>query len=489
MFHRFTRKGFLAIPLLILLMTALCGMFFTRVSAATTLGAAAAAKGRVFAAAVEGNRLGTTPYTTVFDREFAGTTPGNEMKWDTTEPSQGSFNFAPADAIVSHAQSHNMKIRGHTLVWYSQLPSWVSSVPASQILQVMNNHITTEVTHFAGKIWYWDVVNEAFNEDGTRRSNPFQNGIGNAYIEDAFRAARAADPNAKLCINDYNIEGQNAKSNAVFALVQDFKSRGVPIDCVGFQSHLIVGQVPADFQANLQRFANLGVDVQVTELDIRMPTPASTANLNQQATDYSQVVTACLAVSRCNDITVWGVGDADSWIPGVFSGQGAALLFDNNYNPKAAYNSVLQILNSGTGVTPTPMPTSVPTGTPIVTPTNTPGTTPTSGPGSGCSVHYAVTNQWQTGFGATITITNTGSTAINGWSLTFTFANGQAITQLWNGSFTQSGGNVTITNLSYNGSIAPGTVISSAPGFNASWSGTNSAPASFKLNSVTCSLV
>ncbi|HLZ61539.1 MAG TPA: endo-1,4-beta-xylanase [Ktedonosporobacter sp.] len=483
MFHRFTRKKIFVITLTLLFLALLCSAVLinasgSRASAASTLGSAAAAKGRVFGAAVEANLLGTTPYTTVFDREFSGTTPGNEMKWQTTEPTQGTFNFAPADTIVSHAQSHNMKIRGHTLVWHSQLASWVSSITSgSALLAAMRNHITVEMTHFKGQLWYWDVVNEAFNDDGTRRSDIFQNEIGNSYIEDAFVAARAADPNVKLCYNDYNIEGVNAKSTAVYNMVRDFQARGIPIDCVGFQSHLIVGQVPSDFQANLQRFAALGLDVQVTELDIRMPTPASSANLQQQATDYSKVVSACLAVSRCNDITVWGVGDPDSWIPGVFSGQGAALLFDNNYNPKPAYNAVIQTLGGSSG-TPTPTPTS----------TSTPTPTPTQGAGAHCNVHYTITNQWQTGFGATFVITNTGTTAINGWSLQFAFANGQTITQLWNGNVSQSGSVVTITNVSYNGSIPAGSALSSEPGFNGTWNGTtNAAPTAFTLNGATCS--
>jgi len=489
MFHRFTRKGFLVIPLIVLLMATMYSMFFTRVSAATTLGAAATQSGRFFGAAMESGRLGNNPYTTVLDREFNSTTPGNEMKWETTEPSRNTFNFGPGDTIVNHALAHNMKVRGHTLVWHSQLAPWVNSVSSgTDLLAAMRNHVTQEVTHFRGNIWYWDVVNEAFNEDGSRRSSPFQNLIGNSFIEQAFISARAADPAAKLCYNDFNIEGQNAKSNAVFAMVQDFKSRNIPIDCVGFQAHLIMGQVPSTLQANLQRFANLGVDVQITELDIRMPINAQ--NFTQQATDYANVIKACLAVTRCNDITVWGVGDADSWIPGVFPDQGFALLFDNNYNPKPAYNSVLAALNAVVGTpTPTATPTRTPTATATATATQQPTSTPTTGPGSNCSVHYAVTNQWQTGFGAMITITNTGTTAINGWSLTFTFANGQTITQLWNGAFTQSGGNVTITNLSYNGSIPAGTALGNAPGFNAAWSGTNTAPTSFKLNGVTCSVV
>lgn len=143
------------------------------------------------------------------------------------------------------------------------------------------------------------------------------------------------------------------------------------------------------------------------------------------------------------------------------------------------------------GVTPTPTPRVTPTPTVVVppTPTPTPGVTPTATTGTACSIHYAVTNQWSDGFGVTITITNTGTTTINGWSLTFAFPNGQTITQLWNGSFTQSGANVTVTNLSYNGTLAPGTTLTSNPGFNGSWNGSNNAPASFKLNGVTCSIV
>ena len=489
MFRRLGRKKLFVIPLTFLLLSlCLSTMILHSASAATTLAQAGAASGRTIGVAVEANLLGTNAYTNIIETQFDGVTPGNEMKWQTTEPSQGSFNFAPADTIVSLAQSHNMKIRGHTLVWYSQLASWVNSVPTSQVLSVMNNHITTEMTHFKGEIWYWDVVNEAFNDDGTRRSDIFQNAIGNSYIADAFTTARAADPNAKLCYNDYNIEDMNsAKSLAVYSMVQSFKASGVPIDCVGFQSHFIVGQVPADFQATLQKFANLGVDVQITELDDRMPTPASSANLTQQATDYANVAKDCLAVARCNDITIWGVGEPDSWVPSTFSGQGQALLYDSNYQPKAAYTSFLNALG-GSAVTPTPTPT---TGGVTPTPTSV-GTTPTpttGGGGGSCSVHYAVTSQWTTGFTASIGITNTSSTALSSWSLKFSFSNGQAVTQLWNGIVSQSGSSVTINNASYNGSIPAGGALSSAPGFNGSWSGTNSSPTAFTPNGAACSVV
>lgn len=319
--------------------------FLPNVSAASTLGSAAAAKGRTFGAAITSNLLSGSQYSKLLSTQFTGLTPGNEMKWQTTEPSRGSFNFGPADTIVSYAQSHNMKVRGHTLVWHSQLASWVSSITSGRdLLQAMKNHIAGEAGHFKGKVVSWDVVNEAFNDNGTRRKSIFQQEIGNSYIEDAFRATRAVDPNALLCYNDYNIEGINAKSTAVYNMVKAFKAGGVPIGCVGFQSHLVVGQIPSDFQANLQRFANLGVTVQITELDIRMPTPASSAKLQQQANNYNSVVQDCLAVSRCNDVVVWGVYDGDSWIPSTFPGSGAALLFGTNYNKKPAYYAALQAL-------------------------------------------------------------------------------------------------------------------------------------------------
>ncbi len=304
--------------------------------AADTLGAAAAAKGKYFGTALNNGHLGESDYAATADREFNMATPENEMKWDATEPNQGQFSYGGGDAIVNHATSHGMRVRGHTLVWHSQLPGWVSGLSASALQSAMDNHITNLMTHYKGKIYTWDVVNEAFQDgsSGARRSSPFQDKLGDGFIEHAFRTARAADPGAKLCYNDYNIDGQNAKSNAVYNMVKDFKSRGVPIDCVGFQGHFnSQSPVPSDFQANLQRFAALGVSVQITELDIAGSGQA-------QADSYSTVVKACLAVSQCDGITVWGVTDKYSW-----RSSDTPLLFDGNYQKKQAYTSALAALN------------------------------------------------------------------------------------------------------------------------------------------------
>ncbi|GGV19316.1 beta-xylanase [Kitasatospora herbaricolor] len=308
---------------------------------ATTLGAAAAGSGRYFGTAVASGKLGDSTYSTVLDREFNMVTPENEMKWDAVEPSRGSFNFAAGDSIVNHASAHGQKMRGHTLVWHSQLPNWVSSITdATTLRSVMNNHITQEMTHYKGKIYAWDVVNEAFADGSTQhRSSVFQNVLGNGFIEEAFRTARTVDSSAKLCYNDYNIENwSDAKTQGVYSMVKDFKSRGVPIDCVGFQSHFGTGGPPASFQTTLSNFAALGVDVQITELDIAQAS----------ATAYGNTVKACLNVARCTGITAWGIRDSDSWRTGE-----NPLLFDNSGNKKPAYSAVLTALGGGgSGGTP-----------------------------------------------------------------------------------------------------------------------------------------
>src|SRR5579884_3660124 len=178
-------------------------------SAASTLRAGAEAQGRYFGTELTGSMPSNQTIASIAGTQFDMVTPGNEMKWDTTEPSNGSYNFSPGDGIVSFAQNHNTRVRGHNLVWHSQLPGWVSSLPLNQVQGAMEAHITTEVTHYKGKIYAWDVVNEPFNDDGSYRQDVFYNafGGGEQYIADAIKTAHAADPNAKLYINDYNIEG------------------------------------------------------------------------------------------------------------------------------------------------------------------------------------------------------------------------------------------------------------------------------------------
>jgi endo-1,4-beta-xylanase len=506
----------------------------------------AEAQGRYFGTELTQNLLSNSTVTTLAAQQFDMVTPGNEMKWDTTEPSNGSFNFGPADQIVSFAKAHSMRIRGHNLVWHSQLPSWVSSLPLNQVQSAMETHITTEVNHYKGQLYAWDVVNEPFNEDGSLRQDVFFNAMGSGYIADALRTAHAADPNAKLYLNDYNIEGENAKSNGMFNLIQSLKSQGVPIDGVGLESHYILGQVPSSLLANMQRFAALGVDVAVTELDDRIQLPASSANLQQQAADYSTVVNDCLQVSRCVGVSQWGVGDADSWIPGAFSGFGAATMFDQNYQPKPAFTAAQTALggssmgntvtvtnpgaqtgtvgtaaslqihasDSASGQTLSYSATGLPAGlsvnsaTGVIsgTPTtaNTYNVTVTAADGTGasgsasftwtisggstggtCHVTYTRTSEWAGGFVANVVINNTGTSTINGWTVTFTFPGDQKATNAWNATVTQNGASVTAVNLSYDATISPGS--STSFGMQGTWTSNDTSPTSFKVNGSACS--
>lgn len=420
----------------------------TPASADASLGQLAAAKGRYLGSATDNPELSDSQYVQILGREFNQITPGNTMKWQYTEPTRGQFDFARADVIVDLAKSNDQVVRGHTLVWHSQLPSWVENVPTGELLAVMRNHVTQEVSHFKGQLVHWDVVNEAFNEDGTRRQSVFQRKIGDSYIAEAFKAARAADPAVKLYINDYNVEGVGAKSDAMYNLVKSLQQQGIPIDGVGLQAHLLVGQVPTTLRQNIQRFADLGVDVAITELDIRMVLPRTAGKDAQQAADYKAVVDACLAVSRCVGITLWDFTDKYSWIPSVFPGEGAALPWDETLGRKPAYDAIAGAL--GPPVTPPASPSSA-APSPSASPSSAAPST-----GGGCTASYRVTSQWQGGFVAEVTVTNTGPARTRAWTVRWAAAAGQAINNLWNGEQTMNGGTVSVRNLAFNGAIDPG---------------------------------
>ncbi|MEU8179037.1 endo-1,4-beta-xylanase [Microbispora hainanensis] len=410
-------------------------------AAASTLGAAAAQSGRYFGTAISANKLNDSNYTTIANREFNMITAENEMKIDATEPNQGQFNFTNADRIYNWAVQNGKQVRGHTLAWYSQQPGWMQSLSGSALRQAMINHINGVMAHYKGKIAYWDVVNEAFDDStGGRRDSNLQR-TGNDWIEVAFRTARAADPAAKLCYNDYNIDNWTwAKTQGVYNMVRDFKSRGVPIDCVGLQGHFNSGSAyNSNFRTTISSFAALGVDVAITELDVE----------GASATTYANIVNDCLAVARCVGITVWGVRDSDSW-----RSYQNPLLFDGNGNKKAAYTSVLNALNNAapnTSPSPTPPTSPSPSPTPPISPS--PGTSPQ--PGNGCTATISTVNSWPGGFQSEVTV-RAGSSPVNGWTVRWTWPGGQTFSSLWNGTQSVSGSSVTVTNAPYNGSIGAG---------------------------------
>ncbi|MFI6487676.1 endo-1,4-beta-xylanase [Streptomyces sp. NPDC050564] len=295
-----------------------------------------------------------TTYRRTTAREFSSVTAENVMKWESVEPTRGTYDWSKADALVSFARDHGQAVRGHTLLWHNQLPGWLTtgvadgSMDAAELRGILHDHITTEVKHFKGRIYQWDVVNEVFNDDGTLRDSIWLQQLGPSYIADAFRWAHAADPKAKLFLNDYNVEGINAKSTAYYDLARRLRAEGVPVQGFGIQGHLgIQYGFPGDVSDNVKRFADLGMQTAFTEVDVRMILPVDAEKQATQATYFRGLLDACLGSRSCTSFTVWGYTDKYSWVPGVFSGQGAATLMDENFVTKPAYAAVREGLASG----------------------------------------------------------------------------------------------------------------------------------------------
>jgi endo-1,4-beta-xylanase len=306
--------------------------------------------------AVDPAHFADAGYAQAVGREFNLIVPENAMKFAATEPRAHQFNFCAADQIVAYAQANGMKVRGHNLVWQAALPSWLtdgnySSEDAAAILQ---EHINTVMAHYKGQLIDWDVVNEAIAYTAPYGPQPsyWLTQLGPNYVDMAFQWAHAADPDAKLFYNDTGGEGLGAKSDAVYNLVKGMVSRGVPIDGVGLQMHLNLNSAPsqADISTNFARLGALGLEVHITEMDVRIPVDAngkaSDADLAAQAAIYQYVTAACRANSNCTAMLTWGVSDAYSWIPGSYKGFGAALLLDAQYQIKPDYASVAGVLRS-----------------------------------------------------------------------------------------------------------------------------------------------
>lgn len=321
----------------------------------TSLKQAASASGRRIGVALDAPPLSEAIYREIAVREFNYATAANEMKWDSLQPQPGQFNYARADQIVNFAEQNGLDVKGHTLVWFRQLPTWVQQLNGeANVRTAMLNHIQTVVSRFRGRVVAWDVVNEAWNDDGlSMRDVIFQRALGNGYVDEAFRAARAADPDAKLYYNDFGTEDLSAKSDAVYEMLRGMLERGVPIDGVGLQMHTLnINGAPtiADFIANIDRLAALGLDVVISEMDISTCASGGSVaeRLEAQRERVYNLVAACVARPACTEITLWGLTDRYSWLdsnPDISQctngQQPLGLLFDTNYQPKPAYSAAL----------------------------------------------------------------------------------------------------------------------------------------------------
>lgn len=248
-------------------------------------------------------------------------------------------------------------MRCHNLVWNNELPTWLTapSTPWTNatLTAAMKRHITNLIEHWGGRCYSWDVVNEAFNGDGTLSSNIWLTVIGPAYLPLAYtfaqQAVKKTKADIKLYYNDYGVESPGAKQLAVVNMIKSFQAQGIQIDGIGLESHWeVYGTTPKSGQMQaMQSYTNLGLEVALTELDVRFVNVTAQANATgyaHQATNYYDSVSACMDVPQCVGITVWDFDDEYSWIPGTFAGQGAACLYNADFTRKPAFQAVAQAI-------------------------------------------------------------------------------------------------------------------------------------------------
>lgn len=326
-----------------------------------TLRDAAVPRGVLIGAAAATEHFVENDYRNLLSTEFSQLTPEWEMKFATVHPRPNSdpnpYDFSRCDQLMEFAADHHMQVRGHTLIWHEALPPWIRNGGAStpQLAFILRDHMRTVLERYRGKVYAWDIVNEAFNDDGSLRSTLWYNqpgigyaGRGSAYIEQALVWARQIDSDTKLFYNDYGTETFNRKSDAMYAMARDFKMRGVPLDGIGFQMHISLSfdndVLLRDVARNLKRFSDLGLEIHITELDIRLTSDTS-SQFQQQASLYSKIANLCLENPNCKVLQTWGFTDRHSWLNGETPGKGWPLLWDVEYAKKPAYYGVLDALS------------------------------------------------------------------------------------------------------------------------------------------------
>jgi endo-1,4-beta-xylanase len=304
-------------------------------------------------------------------QQFNAVTPENIMKAEVIHPEWNRYDFDLSDKLVAYAKKHDIMVNAHTLVWHSQLPRFMQHMQSADSVRLyMTNHINTIAGRYDGKVYSWDVVNEALNEDGTMRKSIFQQKLGDDFVVEAFRLAQKAAPNTKLYYNDYNIEEPKKRAGAI-ALIKKIQAAGVRIDGVGIQGHWRSYQVPlADIEQSIKEFSALGIEVMFTELDLttlQRPRGISGADVNQRAEfnaqfdpytaglpdsvqsqlsgQYENLFRLFLKYSdKISRVTFWGVNDGQSWLNGwpIPGRTDYPLLFDRQFKPKPAFYKVIE---------------------------------------------------------------------------------------------------------------------------------------------------
>ena len=315
------------------------------------------AAGVLIGAAVEPEDMAWEPlYNPIVAREFSIITTENVLKFGLVRKSENRYVFGSADVIVDFAAQNGLQVRGHTLVWHEQLPKWlkVADYDSEALSALLEEHIKTLVGRYKGRIQHWDVLNEAVDWDGSMRDTIWLENLGPDYVDQVFYWAHEADPGAKLFYNDFSAEGLGDKSDAVYELVKGMVERGVPIDGVGFQGHFGIEEPPSatEVAANIERLTDLGLEVQFTEVDVRIPEPVTDEKLQAQADVYWNMLNVCVQNPGCTTFITWGVTDKFSWIPSFLDGYDAGLLLDAAYEPKPAYWALRDVLERRLGIGP-----------------------------------------------------------------------------------------------------------------------------------------
>ncbi len=330
---------------------------FPLLAGAQTLRQVADKDGMLVGTAVRSTQLSEPAYASTLAREFNMVEAEDAMKWWVLRPDAETYDFRRGDEVVRFAQAHQMKVRGHCLVWGRYNPDWLTQghFTSQQLLRLLHEHIRRVMEHYASQVFAWDVINEALDENGSPRDSLWYNqpGIGfsqerTKYIEQVFRWAHEADSDALLFYNEAEGEALNRKSDAIYAMIKDFRSRGVPIDGVGLQMHVpLLDANIAAIAVNIARLTALGLQVHVS-VPLDSGGRGRNEDLIRQAEIYRGIVRACLENAGCTAIQTWGFTDKYSWIGSHSHGaRGQALPFDRAYQPKAAYLAVLEEMSTG----------------------------------------------------------------------------------------------------------------------------------------------
>ncbi|OUM57226.1 glycoside hydrolase family 10 protein [Piromyces sp. E2] len=302
-----------------------------------------AAKNILIGVAANSNRFGDEAYIEATS-QFNYMVAENGCKLSGIQAVQGVYDFSDCDAHYNKAVELGMKFRGHCLVWHNYQPEWFQNLNGKDMRKAIVEHITTVLTHYKGKIDTWDVVNEAMDDadnGGWSMANTYIYQQVPDIMELAFKTAREVDPEVKLFYNDFK------RIRSVVTFMKEMVERGVPIDGVGWQYHVNIGHYYSyeDMVEIMGQFADLGLEIQITEMDVDGLTSGSEEEFAKEAEIYADALRACLDSSNCTAFLVWGVGDNDSWINGY------PLLFDSNYAPKPAYYSLINLLKQRNNIT------------------------------------------------------------------------------------------------------------------------------------------